>query len=91
MFTLDLIIKYSPMPISIQKNEEEEAKTIYQNIVNIMGGDHREVVELTCDKQKDKKIAILSSEITSIILSEKTGGGTSDRVTGFFAALSDNK
>lgn len=90
MFTLDLMIKDSPMPISVQKNEEQEAQALYQKILTLMTATTPEVIELTCDKQEDKKIALLSDKITGVIISKKSGSASSGKAPGFFAAVADN-
>ena len=38
MFTIDLLVRYIPMPLSIQKKEEGEAQALYQDILAKMKG-----------------------------------------------------
>ncbi|MBF2056560.1 MAG: hypothetical protein IGQ45_04875 [Cyanobacterium sp. T60_A2020_053] len=89
MFTIDLLVRYIPMPLSVQKNEESEAQQLYQHILETIKSPTPEIIELTCDKQTDKKIAILSDQITGVIISQKDGANMGSKVPGFFAALSD--
>ncbi|AFZ48563.1 hypothetical protein Cyast_2620 [Cyanobacterium stanieri PCC 7202] len=89
MFTIDLLVRYIPMPISVQKKEEAEAQALYQEILTKIKSSTPEIIELTCDKQEDKKIAILSDQITGVIISQKDGAATGAKTPGFFAALAD--
>lgn len=85
MFSIDLVVKYTPVPMAVQRNSEDEAKAVYQQILEAMQSGSPKILELTCDRTPDKKIAILSSEITAVQLSQKTGGAASGRPPGFFA------
>ncbi|MGI0481276.1 hypothetical protein ACN4EE_10830 [Geminocystis sp. CENA526] len=89
MFTIDLLVRYIPMPISVEKKEETEAKALYDSILKAIKGEDVQVIELTCDKQTDKKIAILSNQVTGVIISQKDGVAQGAKAPGFFAALAD--
>ncbi|MGY6530775.1 MAG: hypothetical protein ACXITR_12705 [Cyanobacterium sp.] len=89
MFTIDLLVRYIPMPISVQKKEESEAQALYQEILTKIKSSTPEIIELTCDKQEDKKMAILSDQITGVIISQKDGSNAGAKVPGFFAALQE--
>jgi hypothetical protein len=45
--------------ISVTK-EEAAADALYQTIINAMRSPNPELLELTCEKQTDKKVAVLS-------------------------------
>ena len=77
------------MPLSVDKKEEEEATALYHEILSKMKGNSPEIIELTCDKQTDKKIAVLSDQITGVIMSRKDGSAVGAKVPGFFAAIAD--
>lgn len=89
MFTIDLLVRYIPMPISVEKKEEAEAKALYQSILDTIKGEDVQIIELTCDKQTDKKIAVLSNQVTGVIISEKDGKAAGAKVPGFFAPPAD--
>jgi hypothetical protein len=89
MFTIDLLVRYIPLPLSVEKKEEEEAKALYQSILDTIKSDYVQIIELTCDKQTDKKIAVLSNQVTGVIISQKDGTATGAKAPGFFAALAD--
>lgn len=85
MFTIDLILKYSPMPISVEKKDAQEAEAVYQKLIEAMQSPTPLLVELTCDKQTDKKVAVKSDHINGVIVSQKSGGNAAGKVAGFFA------
>ena len=74
MYSLELSLRYSPFPISIQKKEFEEVKKIYDEIKNLMHqtGDATNLIELSCDKVQDKLITVRAKEIISVQIYEKS-------------------
>lgn len=86
MFIIDITLKNTPLSLSVQRKEGEDAQATYQQILDAMQSGDRKVLELTCDRQTEKKIGILSSEISAVQLSEKAGtSAASGRPPGFFA------
>lgn len=86
MFTLDLMLKNIPLPISVQRKEAEDVQAIYQQVLTAMGSSTPELIELTCEKQEDKKIAVFSDQISAVMISQKSGANAAGRVPGFFSA-----
>lgn len=89
MFTIDIVLQDIPLPISVQRKELEAAEGMYQKIVSVMGSGSTEIIELTCDKDEDKKVAVKGSLICAISLNKRSGGMAEGRVPGFFAAVAD--
>jgi hypothetical protein len=87
MFTIDVTLKYTPIPISVQRKDAETANALYQQITAAMRSPTPELLELTCDKQPEKKVAILSDQISAAIVSQKDGSAVAGRVPGFFSLL----
>jgi hypothetical protein len=86
MFTIDLCLKYIPMPVSVQRKETEAAEALYQEIIAAMQETSPKLLELTCDKQPEKKVAVFSDQIGAVIISQKDGAAAAGRVPGFFAS-----
>lgn len=84
MFTIELMLKGTPIALSVQRKEADEAKALYQQILKAMEASKSQILELTCDRQPDKKIAVLSSEILAIQISDKSNMAASGRPAGFF-------
>ncbi|MGF1482447.1 MAG: hypothetical protein ACFB4I_23720 [Cyanophyceae cyanobacterium] len=89
MFAIDLTLKNSPFPVSVQRKESDEAEGVYQQILEAIRSQSSEVLELTCDKQPDKKVAVLANQISAVVISQKSGATGTGRVPGFFAAAAE--
>ncbi|MGK7926006.1 MAG: hypothetical protein AB4290_12310 [Spirulina sp.] len=83
MFSIDLILKYSPIPVSVQRKELEDAKAVYHQVLEAMKKVTPEIVYLTCEKQPDKEVAVFSDQISAVVISQKSATA-SGRTPGFF-------
>ena len=85
MYSLELSLRYSPFPLSIQKKELEDVQKIYDEIRNSMT--HTEetakLIELRCDKVQDKLIAVRAQEIISVQIYEKSSVAGGSKRPGF--------
>lgn len=86
MFTIDLSIRNTAFPISVQRKNQEDAEAIYQLILEAMRSGNPDIVELKCEGKTEKKIAVRTSEISGLQIVQKDGTTTSSgRAPGFFA------
>lgn len=86
MFTIDLSLKNTPFPLSVQRKSEEDAEAVYQQILQAMRSNSSEILELTCDRQVEKRIAVKASEINGVQISQKASSATaSGKPPGFYA------
>ena len=84
MFTLELSLRYSPFPISIQKKEYDDVLRLYEQIKNAMSENADTVlIDLTCDKIKSKSITVLSKEIIAVQIYEKSAIAGGSKRPGF--------
>ena len=85
MYSLELSLKYSPFPLSIQKKELEDVKRIYDEIKNSMNQivETSNLIELRCDKVQDKLIAVRAQEIISVQIYEKSSSSAGAKKPGF--------
>ena len=85
MYSLELSLRYSPFPISIQKKEYEDVKRIYDDIKNSMNEttEASKLIELSCDKVQDKLIAVRAQEIISLQIYEKSSVAGGAKRPGF--------
>ena len=85
MYSLELSLRYSPFPISIQKKDYDDIKKIYDEIKNCMYGtdSNSNLIELTCEKVQDKLIAVRVQEIISIQIYEKSSVAAGSKKPGF--------
>ena len=85
MYLLELSLRYSPFPLSIQKKEFEDIKRIYDEIKNSMveSVETSNLIELRCDKVKDKLISVRAQEIISVQIYEKSSLAGGAKKPGF--------
>ena len=84
MFTLELSLRYSPFPITIQKKEHDDVHRLFEQIKNSMRENGDSVlIDLTCDKMKSKSIAVLSREIIAVQIYEKSAIAGGSKRPGF--------
>jgi hypothetical protein len=89
MFTIDIVLQEIPLPISVQRKEAEAAESLYQELMAAMRSGSADLIELTCDKDEDKKVAVKGNLICAISLNKKSGGMAEGRIPGFFAAIAE--
>ena len=85
MYSLELSLRYSPFPISVQKKEFEDAKRIYEEIKKHIKDSEEDsnLIELRCDKVQDKLIAVKAQEIISVQIYEKSSVAGGAKRPGF--------
>jgi len=83
MFSIDLTLKFSPIPITVQRKESADAQKVYEEVMNALKSATPQLVELTCEKDPEKKVAVFSDQISAVILSQKDGS-PAGRPAGFF-------
>ena len=85
MYSLELSMRYSPFPLSIQKKEFEDVKQIYEEIKNAMNEnvESSNLIELRCDKVQDKLIAVRAQEVISVQIYEKSSVAGGAKRPGF--------
>ncbi|AHJ27473.1 hypothetical protein NSP_11310 [Nodularia spumigena CCY9414] len=71
MFTIDLSIKNTAFPVSVQRKTAEDAEAIYQLILAAMRSGNPDIVELKCEGKTEKKVAVRSSEISGVQIVQK--------------------
>jgi len=79
VYSIELTIKLSPLPLIVQRKVHEDAKRLYSEVIDTIEKGNKRLIELTCEKVEDKKITVLVSEITAVQIYEKTSTGTSKR------------
>ncbi|OUL25296.1 hypothetical protein BV372_28235 [Nostoc sp. T09] len=90
MFTIDLTVRNTAYPISVQRKTAEDAEAVYQLILAAMRSGNPDIVELKCEGKTEKKIAIRASEISGVQILQKDGVTTSSgRPPGFVALTTE--
>ena len=84
MITIDLTLKNTAFPVSVQRKSAEDAESVYTQILEAMRSGQPEIIELTCDRQEEKKVALRASEISGVQMSQKDSA-TAGKTPGFFS------
>ncbi len=50
MYVIEILLKNTAMPMSVQRKTVEEATTVYQQVLEAMKSGDRNLLELTCDR-----------------------------------------
>ena len=85
MYSLEISLRYSPFPLSIQKKDYEDVKKIYDEIKDFINGNNQNSTsfELSCEKVHDKLITVLAKEIISVQMYEKSSVAGGSKRPGF--------
>ena len=85
MYSLEISLRYSPFPLSIQKKDYENVKRIYDEIKDSMNGSNQnlQLIELSCEKVQDKLITVLAREVISVQIYEKSALAGGSKRPGF--------
>ncbi|MBD2210325.1 hypothetical protein H6G64_16305 [Calothrix sp. FACHB-156] len=90
MFTIDLTVRNTAYPISVQRKSAEDAEAVYQLILAAMRSGNPDIVELKCEGKTEKKIAVRASEISGVQILQKDGVTTSSgRPPGFVSLTAE--
>ena len=85
MYSLEITLRYSPFPLSIQKKDYEDVKRIYNEIKDFMNGNNQNsnLIELSCEKVQDKLLTVIASEVISVQIYEKSAVAGGSKRPGF--------
>jgi tagatose-1,6-bisphosphate aldolase non-catalytic subunit AgaZ/GatZ len=84
MYTIEISLRGTPLGLAVQRKESTDAEALYQKVLQAIQSGHPTVLEMTCDREPDKKAAVLVNEITAVQLSDKSGSTGTGRAAGFF-------
>lgn len=70
MLKIELLLRNFNLTLSVQRKSEEEVNTLCEQILAAISADRIQPLKLTCDRHHKTKIAVLSSEIIAVNLSE---------------------
>ncbi|NJN22639.1 MAG: hypothetical protein HC812_17540 [Leptolyngbya sp. RL_3_1] len=90
MYTLELNLKHSPLPIVVQKQELDVAQADYTRLTDALKSGNAVLLELTCDQIPGKSVTVLTSEVAAVQIYEKSGTtSASGKPPGFFALMGE--
>ena len=83
MYVVELSIRLSPVPVAVQRKELADAEALYGEVKQALETGSPRVLELRCEKEEDKRISLLSSELVAVQVYEKSAMGSSGKRPGF--------
>ena len=83
MYVIELALRMSPVPVSVQRKDHGDAEAIYQQIRQALEQGQPRMLELTCEKVEGKKVTVLISEVLAVQLYEKTAATGGSKRPGF--------
>ena len=83
VYVIELALRMSPVPVSVQRKEAEAAEALYQQIRQALENGQPRLLELTCEKVEGKKVTLLISEVLAVQLYEKTAATGGSKRPGF--------
>jgi hypothetical protein len=86
MYIIEITLRGNPLSLSVQRKEKAGAHELYHTVSTAMKTGLPQLLELTCDRSVEKKVAVLSSEVSAVQVSEKSASGVDGTIRpGFFA------
>ncbi len=83
MYIIELALKFSPLPLSVERKEVADANALYNKVRQCMERGQPRLLELTCEKVEDKKMTVLVEEILAVQIYEKTAATGGAKRPGF--------
>ena len=83
MYIIELSLKFSPLPLSVERKELIDANALYNKISQCMEKGQPRLLELTCEKVEDKKMTVLVEVLLAVQIYEKTAATGGAKRPGF--------
>lgn len=83
MYVIELSMRMSPIPVSVQRKEHGDAEALYQQIRQSIEQGQPRLMELTCEKVEGKKATLLINEVLAVQLYEKASATGGSKRPGF--------
>ena len=83
MYVIELALKLSPFPLSVQRKNLGDAQALYTKVRHCLEKGHPQLLELTCEKVDSKRITVLVSELLAVQMYEKTSSSVGNKRPGF--------
>lgn len=76
VFTVEISLKRNPLPLTVQRREQADAESLLQTLGVAMVSQGSELLHLNCDTSSERKILLLSDEIASVQMYERSSGSS---------------
>ena len=83
VYVVELALRMSPMPISVQRKDSGDAEAVYQQARQALEQGQPRLLELTCEKVEGKRLSVLTSDVLAVQIYEKTAASGGSKRPGF--------
>ena len=83
MYVIELALRMSTMPVSVQRKEQNAAEEVYQQVRTALEQGQPRLLELTCEKVDGKRLSVLTSDLLAVQIYEKTAASSGSKRPGF--------
>ena len=83
MYVIELALKLSPLPLSVERKNLRDAEALYYELRNCLDKGQPRLLELSCEKVESKKITVLTAEVLGVQVYEKTAMSGGSKRPGF--------
>ena len=83
VYVVELALRMSPMPISVQRKESGDAESVYQQVRQALEQGQPRLLEMTCEKVEGKRLSVLTSDVLAVQIYEKTAASGGSKRPGF--------
>ena len=83
VYVVELALRMSPMPISVQRKESGDAESVYQQVRQALEQGQPRLLEMTCEKVEGKRLSVLTSGVLAVQIYEKTAASGGSKRPGF--------
>ena len=83
VYVVELALRMSPMPISVQRKESGDAEAVYQQVRQALEQGQPRLLEMTCEKVEGKRLSVLTSDVLAVQIYEKTAASGGSKRPGF--------
>ena len=83
VYVVELALRMSPMPISVQRKESGDAESVYQQVRQALEQGQPRMLEMTCEKVEGKRLSVLTSDVLAVQIYEKTAASGGSKRPGF--------
>ena len=83
MYVIELALKFSPLPLSVQRKKLEDVQSLYNKVRQCMEKGQPKLLELTCEKVEDKRLSVLVQEVLAVQFYEKAASTSGTKRPGF--------
>lgn len=70
MLKIEILLRNSNLMLAVHRKSEVDANLLFEQILAVMHGETRQLLQLTCERHSKTKIAVLNHDVAAISLSD---------------------